>query len=71
MGMPLGPGAAADLCAYCTDVNWKLKPYAQVRAGIAPWLSSWAPKTGTADFENRAERSMKAMPAWAAHEGSP
>jgi hypothetical protein len=39
-GMPLGPGAAADLCAYCTDANGKLKPYAEVRAGIAQWLSS-------------------------------
>ncbi len=64
-GMPLGGEAKGQYCQYCADAAGKLKPYAEVKAGISQWLSSWGPKTGKVDFEKRAEAYMKSMPAWA------
>ncbi|HEQ72140.1 MAG TPA: hypothetical protein ENN69_06595 [Spirochaetia bacterium] len=63
--MPLGAEATGDYCQYCADGSGVLKPYEEVRAGIAQWLSSWTPETVKRDPTARAEAYMRAMPAWA------
>ena len=63
--MPLGAETAGNYCQYCVDESGALKPYEEVRAGIAQWLSSWTPETVTQDPTARAAAYMKAMPAWA------
>jgi hypothetical protein len=62
-GAPLAAASAAQYCPYCVDGAGKLKPYAEVKAGVEQWLKSWAPESGT--FDARAESYLRAMPAWA------
>ena len=69
-GMPLAGEEAekahGDFCQYCADDSGKLKPRAEVEAGLAEWLKSWSPSTSDEELARRARSYMAAMPAWVA-----
>lgn len=52
-------------CQYCADEEGKLKSREECKAGIAWWLQSITPEDKDADYSQRAEYYLKAMPAWA------
>ncbi|MBN2042111.1 MAG: hypothetical protein JW864_18900 [Spirochaetes bacterium] len=60
-----GKDFRGNFCIYCSDENGKLYPKELVQKGIAEWLRSISPESGSADFMKRAEYYMKAMPSWA------
>jgi hypothetical protein len=64
-GMPLPAETKGDFCQYCAGPDGKPKPYEEIRAGIAQWLSTWGPEKPGIDWQKRAESYLKAMPAWA------
>ena len=68
-GMPLsgedGKDYRGDLCNYCSDEGGNLYPRELVQKGIAEWLKQWSPESASADFMERADHYLKAMPAWA------
>jgi len=63
--MPEFKGPAEDYCNNCADGDGKLKPYEEVRLGLAQWLKSWQPALDDAVALKRATFYLKAMPAWA------
>ncbi|MGE5352837.1 MAG: hypothetical protein ACM3P0_12190 [Acidobacteriota bacterium] len=56
---------APGFCTWCVDEKGNLKAKEEVKAGVAEWLKSFAPKEGNPDFMERAENYLNAMPAWA------
>ncbi|NLM98108.1 MAG: hypothetical protein GX175_10965 [Halanaerobiaceae bacterium] len=67
-GMPLSPETVhpktKKYCQYCADEEGKLKPREVCQAGIAEWLKSMTPDDKDADYMQRADYYLKAMPAW-------
>ncbi len=61
--MPIPQDSPQPYCQYCTDESGDLRSREYVKTGLAEWLRSWAPDDG-ADFLERAEWFMQAMPAW-------
>jgi hypothetical protein len=67
-GAPLGTeefkGPSDKYCKYCTDESGQVKPYDEVKAGIASWIKKWQ----DVDDEKasvRADHWPHAMPEWA------
>ena len=65
LNMPEFKGPAEDFCKHCADDSGQLKPYEEVRLGMAQWLKSWQPGLDDTKAMERATLYLKAMPAWA------
>ena len=54
-----------DYCKHCLDDDGALKPYEEVRQGIAGWFMGWQKGITPEVATERAAHFMRAMPAWA------
>ncbi len=63
--IPEFKGSAEDYCSYCTDDQGNLKTREEIVEGVARWFMSWQRGVDQATAAARAERYVRAMPAWA------
>ena len=65
LNIPEFKGISEIYCKYCADEAGNLKPYEEIKQGIASRFKGWHGDISDETALTRAEHFMRAMPAWA------